>query len=377
MLKVREISTDSKADKKQFILGPVEINRGDPCFVPPILLEQMDLFNPKKTPFFKHGDVHLLMAERDGRFAGRLSVHTNRKHDAKYGPGTGFFGFCDFVDDPEVSAALFEKGEELLRGHGVQKVLGPFNFDINNECGILVEGFNTPPAVMMLHNPPYYRYHLEDLGYVKDKDLLAWTYSVTDVPEMARAAADVQRQTPGLVIREAESHNLERDIKIITDIYNDAWADNYCALPLDDEESKIIAEHIRPIFRKELVLIAELDGEPVAIAFGSLDVNETLRSLGRCNTIIDLLRFLWRLKFHPPRSARLLILGIKKAHRGPRLKFLSVLLYCEMNDRARTLGIEKGELSWTLEDNVKINRGIELMGGKVYKKYRIYAKTLS
>jgi hypothetical protein len=350
MLRVREISTDNKADKKKFILGPVEVNRGDPCFVPPILLEQMDLFNPKKTPFFKHGDVHLLLAEKDGKFAGRLSVHTNKKHDAKYGPGTGFFGFCDFYDDPEVSAALFEKGEDLLRGHGVQKVLGPFNFDINNECGILIEGFNTPPAVMMLHNPPYYRYHLEDLGYVKDKDLLAWTYSVTDVPEMARAAADVQRQTPGLAVREAELHNLERDIKIITDIYNDAWADNYCALPIDDEESKIIAEHIRPIFRKELVLIAELDGEPVAIAFGSLDVNETLRSMGRCNTIIDL---------------------------GPRLKFLSVLLYCEMNDRARSLGIEKGELSWTLEDNVKINRGIELMGGKTYKKYRIYTKTLT
>jgi hypothetical protein len=376
MITVREISTDCKKDVRRFILGAAELQKNDPNFVPPILMEQMDQFNPRKTPFFKHGKVHLLLAEEDGRFLGRLSVHTNEKHDAKYGPGTAFFGFCDFEDRPETVRALFEKGEALLRGHGATRVIGPFNFDINNECGILIEGFDTPPSVMMLHNPPYYAPRLEEIGYGKEKDLLAWTYSVSDVPEIARAAADSQRQTPGLVIREADPDRLEADIKIITDIYNDAWADNWGALPLDDEESKIIAEHIKPIFRKELVLIAELNGEPVAIAFGSLDVNETLRSLGRCNSIIDLLRFLWRLKFHPPKSARLLILGIKKACRGKGLKFLSVLLYTEMNDRAKKLGITKGECSWTLEDNDKINRGIELMGGKVYKKYRIYGKTL-
>jgi hypothetical protein len=357
-------------------MEPRIIYRNDPHFVPPILPEMMDFFDPKKTPFFKKGKVHLLMAEKDGAFAGRLSVQTNTAHDKKYGPGTGFFGFTEFIDDEEVPKALLAEGEKILRGYGLKKVLGPFNFDINNECGILVEGFDTPPAVMMTHNPPYYAGHLERLGYRKEKDLYAWTYRVADVPEMARSAADLQRQTPGLVIREADTSQLERDIKIVTDIYNDAWADNWGALPIDEEESKLIAKHMKPIMRKELILIAELNGEPVAVSFAAPNINETLRSMGKCNGIVDLLRLLWRLKFHPPKTARLLILGIKKAHRGKDLKFLSVLMYVEMNEKAKKIGIEKGELSWTLEDNVKINRGIELMGGKIYKKYRIYGKDL-
>jgi len=376
MIKVREISTQNKKDIVKFILGPGIIMKDDPCFVPPILIEQVDFLNPKKTPFFKHGKVHLLLAEKDGEFAGRLSVQTNGKYDGKYGGGTGFFGFCDFHDDPEISKALFEKGEDILRGYDIKQVMGPFNFDINNECGILIEGFNTPPAVMMLHNPPYYGQHLEDLGYKKEKDLLAWTYSVTDVPEIVTAAADVQRQMPGLVIREGDVRNLERDIRIVTDTYNDAWSKNWGSLPLDEEESRIIAKHMKPIFRKELLLVAELHGEPVAIAFGALNINETLRAMGKCNGYFDLARFMWRLKFNPPKTARLLILGIKQSSRGKALKYLSVLLYAELNEKARTLGITKGELSWTLEDNDKINRGIELFGGTVYKKYRIYSRAL-
>jgi len=375
---IEVIEVGSKRELREFVLGPVEaIYRGDPCFVPPILRDQLDLFDPKKTPFFKRGEVRLLLARKDGRFAGRLSVQTNREHDRVHGPGTGFFGFSDFVDDPEVPAALFAEGERLLRALGMRRVMGPFNFDINSDCGLLVEGFDDPPAVLMTHNPPWYAAHLERLGYRKEKDLLAWRYEVADVPELARVAADVQRQTPGLVLREADPAHLERDIRIVTDIYNDAWSDNWGALPIDEEESRLIARHLKPILRKELILFAELDGQPVGVSFGIPDINRTLREVGRCNSWWDLARFLWRLRFHPPTRGRLVILGIRKAARGKGLKYLSVLLYVEMNDRARKLGITGGECSWTLEDNVKINRGIELMGGKVYKKYRIYGKELA
>jgi len=344
--------------------------------VPPILPEMMDFFNPSKNPFYKKGKVHLLLAEKDGIFSGRISVQTNSAHDRKYGSGTGFFGFVDFVDDPEVSASLFSEGEKILRGYGITKIMGPFNFDINNECGLLIEGFDTPPSLMMIHNPPYYASHLEKLGYKKEKDLLAWNYRVSDVPDIAKAAAEEQKKIPGLVIREVDVSNLERDIKIVTDIYNDAWADNWGSLPIDEEESKLIAKQIKPILRKELILIAEYKGEPIAVSFAAPNINEALRSMKKCNNIVDLLRLMWQLKMHPPKTARLLILGIKKAFRGGDMKFLSVLMYVEMNERAKSIGIEGGELSWTLEDNFKINRGIELMGGKVYKKYRIYGKSL-
>ena len=374
MITVRKAET--KKDIRQFILGPREIYREDPLWVPPILKELTDFFNPKKNPFYGWGTADLLLAEKDGNFAGRLSVQTNSLHDKKYGAGTGFFGFPEFIDDPEVSGALFEEGEKILKGRGAKRVIGPFNFDINNECGLLIDGFDTPPAIMMTHNPKYYLKHVEDLGYKKEKDLLAWTYIIGDIPEMAVAAADMQKDTPGLVIREADMANLERDIKIVTDVYNDAWSDNWGSLPLSDEESKQIAKHLKPILRKEFVLIAELEGDPIAVVFGAPDINETLRDMGKCNSWFDLLRFLWRLKHNTPKSARLLILGIKKSVRGKGMKYLSVLLYVEMHKRAKQMGIEKGECSWTLEDNDKINRGIELMGGKIYKTYRIVSKDL-
>jgi len=373
---VRQISPTDRRDLDRFILLVHDLYRHDPAFVPPILAERRDTLSPARNPFWNHAEVALFLAERDGRAVGRVTAHTNALHDTKYGPGTGFFGFLELADDAEVCAALLGEAERWLRDRGRTRILGPMSFDVQGEVGILVEGFEHPPYIMMGHALPYYAGRVEALGYAKAKDLYAWSYVVGEINDLVEMMAEEGRKIEGLRIRPLDMKNLDRDVRILMDIYNDAWADNWCSLPVSDEEAAKAVKDLKHIVEPSLIRFAEHDSVPVAVGWAMYNINDVLRRMGSCRSTLGLLRFAWNMRFHPPKTGRLVILGIKKKHRGGALRTLSVLLYHEMHKAGVSLGLTGGELGWTLEDNEKINRGIELMGGTRYKTYRVYEKKL-
>lgn len=364
--------------KKKFVSFPYQLYKKDPHWVPPLRMERMEMITPAKNPFFKYADVQLFMAYKDGQPAGRISAQVNSLHNERYGEKTGHFGFFDFIDDPEIADALLKQAALWLAGKGMDKIVGPLSFSVNEEAGLLVAGFNFPPFPYMSHNYPYYEKRVLDSGFSAIKELWAWTYNSDEqVPAVAKQIADVVRQYPGLKIREMNIKKMDQEIRIISDVFNSAWSKNWGFIPWTEDEIKKAAKDLKMILDPKLALIAEVHGVPAAISIALPNYHEAIKDLNGRLFPFGLFKLLYRLKIKKVKSARLALLGIKKEFRGDVLGGLSVLLYTEMRRRSQELGHWGGELSWTLSDNDKINNGISMMGGTVYKKYRIYEKKLS
>ncbi len=371
----------SKKDLEAFIRMPWVVYRGetpDPAWVPPLLQERREFLDRRKNPFFRHGEAELFVAFRDGKPVGRISAHINGEHDRVHGDGAGFFGFFEAIDDEAVAKALLERAEAWLRARGRASMRGPFSFTINDECGVLVEGHDIAPYPMMSHSPPYYARLLEAQGLTKAKDLFSWGYKTGELPKPIRQMADAAKKSPGVTVRTIDMKALERDVRIIMDIFNEAWAKNWGFVPLTDAEITKLAADLKLFVVPDLCLIAEIDGEPAAISFALPNIHEHIADLDGKLLPFGFAKLFWRVKRVPYKSARLVALGIRPKFRGTGIggKGLSVLLYAEMNDRGARLGLTHGELGWTLEDNDKINMGIKLMGGNVHRRHRIYEKAL-
>jgi hypothetical protein len=373
---VRPVRT--RAERKAFIRLQWEVMRGVPHWVPPLRLERKELIDPRKNPFFEHGEAELFLAYRGGVPVGRISAQVDRLHLERYGDDTGFFGFFDAPDDPAVARALWEAVEGWHRARGHARVRGPFQLNINGEAGVLVDGFDTPPSLMMPHNPPYYGALLEGLGLGKAKDLYAWRYHPGELTEPTRMLADMTRGVEGLIVRGIDTSRLPEEVRTIMTIFNEAWSNNWGYVPLTELELEKMAKEFKLIVDPAIALVAELDGEPAAMALALPNLNAAIHDLNGRLLPFGWAKLLWRLKVHKPNSARLVLLGIRPKFRGrPELKGLSVLLYSEIHTRGTAAGYTgASELSWTLEDNRKINQGIALMGGKKYKTYRVYEKAL-
>ncbi len=369
-IEIRETPIGGKLD--DFLDVVDDIYASDPCFVRPI---DMDLKNrlSKKNPFFEHGEATTFTAFRNGKCVGRCSASIDRGHLDLYQDDVGFFGFFDTVDDQEVADALLEAARKWLTKRGMKKMRGPLSLNINEELGCLIEGFNTPPMVLMPHHRPYQAGLIEKAGLEKIKDLFAWRYEVGHVPRRAQKALVDTEADDSIKIRNVDMKNFERDIRVTMEVFNDAWSENWSFVPLTETELRQVAKDLRPILRPELTFIAEIDGVPSAVAMALPNVNEAIADLNGKLLPFGLLKLLWRLKVKGTKTGRLVILGISKKYRMVRrYAALSAALYAKMNAAAQTLGLEWGELSWTLEDNVRINAGIKFMGGKIYKKYRIF-----
>lgn len=378
--KVHPISLDAKKEVNEFIDLQWEIYKNDPHWVPPLVLERQEHFSPKKNPFFQHATVQLFVARNDaGKVVGRISAQLNSEYDKKYGKGTGFFGFFEAPNDPEVAKQLLAAAEAWCKERGCTKIQGPFNFSINDECGLLVKGFDSPPYLFMAHTPAYYQALVEGNGYQKAKDLIAWSYDITKpIPEPALQITDYVLATPGLKIRNIDMKNIHRDVRVILDVFNSAWSNNWGYVPLTEAELNKLAEDLKLIARPELIKIAEMEGKTAAILLSLPNLNEVIKDLNGCRNPLNFARLLYRVKTNKFTTARLVLLGIKKEFRGGVFAggSLSVALYVDAHKTSKALGYQKGELGWTLEDNEKINNGIELMGGVPYKIYRIYEKTI-
>ncbi len=352
------------------------IYRKNPNYVRPLDMDMKQRLS-RKNPLFEHAEGTLFTAHRNGFCVGRISAQIDREHLARHGDDAGFFGFFDTIEDEEVSKALLDAAASWLRSRGMKRMRGPISLGINEELGCLVEGFDTPPMIMMHHHRPYQGPLVEKAGLVKLKDFYAWRYVVGDVPPRVQKAHDEIEALPEVKTRHIDMKNLERDLRTVMDIFNDAWHDNWSYVPLTEAELLKMGEDLKLIAIPALSYIAEVDGEPAAFAIALPNVNELIHDLDGKLTPLGFSKLLWRLKVVGPKTARLLLLGIRRKYRNVR-KYagLSTFLYAKMNRAGRDLGIQWGELSWTDEENGPVNVGIRLMGGKVYKRYRVYERVL-
>ena len=376
MVDIRQIPMGGPID--DFLNVVDYIYKSDPAYIRPLDMELKDRLNPKKNPFFEHGEGAIFCAYRNGWVVGRCTASIDREHLDRYGDGVGFFGFLDTVDDEEVARALLARAESWLRGKGMKHARGPLSLNINEETGCLVDGFDSSPYIMMPHHRPYQSALIEKAGYTKAKDLYAWRYAIGELNTRVKRAHAEIKSLPEVSFRRASMKNLAKDVEVLVDVFNDAWSDNWGFVPFTRNEVKKMAADFKLLLMPEITCICSIDGEPAAVALAIPNLNELVRDFDGKLFPLGLPKLLWRLKVRGPRSARLLLLGIRKKFRNSR-KYapLSAFMYAEMNDGARSLGIKEGELGWTLEDNGRVNAGIAMMGAKPYKTYRVFEKPLT
>jgi len=370
--------TPMGGNAKDFLDVVDSIYRGDSAYVRPLDQELKDRLNPKKNPFFEHGEGVMFTAHRGGRCVGRATASIDREHLDRYKDATGFFGFVDTIDDEEVARELLVRAEKWLKSKGMTRARGPLSLNVNEELGVLVDGFDTPPYMMMPHHRPYQGGLIEKAGYTKAKDFFAWSYVVGDLNTRTKKAHAEIKALPEITSRTVSLKDLDRDTELLVDIFNDAWSDNWGFVPFTRNEVKKMASDFKLLLMPEITCIVSIDGEPAGVAVAVPNLNELIRDSGGKLFPFGLVKLLYRLKVEGPRTARLILLGIRKKWRHVRkYAALSAYMYAEMNEGGRRLGIKAGELGWTLEDNGAVNAGIKMMGGKPYKRYRVYEKELA
>ncbi|MBU1707537.1 N-acetyltransferase, partial [bacterium] len=267
-------SVQSRPALKEFITFPWGIYQGDPNWVPPLIIEHRLLFNKSKHPFYEHGDVKPFLARRNGHVVGRIAAIINRAHNDFHKDTVGFFGFFDSIDDGEVARALFQVAGDFVQERGMTVLRGPMNFSTNEECGLLYEGFDRPPAVMMPYNPRYYIRLLEEAGFQKAKDLLAYLMTESDVSEKLRRLGPALEKRTKLTIRSLNMKNFWKDVSRVKEIYNKAWEDNWGFVPMTDAEFHKTAKDMKMILDPELLWFAENDGEPVGFSLALPNINQ-------------------------------------------------------------------------------------------------------
>lgn len=355
-----------------------DIYAEDSAYVRPLDMDVGDRLNPKKNPFFEHGEGTVFTAWDGDRCVGRMTAQVDREHLRVHGDDAGFFGFFDSIDDADVAKALFDRAEDWLCSRGMKKARGPFSLSINEESGCLVDGFDTAPVFLQAHHRPYQAGLIEGAGYAKVKDLYGWRYEVGPLNKRTKKAREEITALSEITSRPLDRSNVERDVEIVTDVFNDAWSDNWGFVPLTRNEVRKMAADFKMIVCPEITRLVFIDGEPAAVAVALPNLNAMIGDLHGRLFPLGLPKLLYRLKVSGPKSARLLILGIRKKYRGVRkYAALSAFLFGELNDGGKEIGIEWGELGWTLEDNGPVNAGIRMMGGRLYKTYRVFEKSLT
>ncbi len=373
---IRTLNGDKKV-LSDFLNVVDDVYAGDANFVRPLDMDVSDRLDQKKNPFFDHGECAAFVAYRGGRPVGRISASIDRAHLANHRDQTGFFGFFDTIDDSEVAQALLAQAQRWLAQRNMKRVRGPFSLSINEESGCLVKGFDTPPMIMMPHHRPYQAKHIEEAGLVKCKDMYAWTYDIGRVPRRAQRAHDEIAAMPEVSSRPIDMSRFKEDIGLLMEVYNDAWSDNWGFVAATEREMQKMAEDMRIIAMPEITRLVFIDGEIAAVALGLPNLNELIHDAKGQLVPFGAAKLLWRLRVRGPRSGRLVILGIRKRWRNVRrYAGLSAFLYVAMNQASHLLGMRHAELSWTLDDNGPINTAIKLLGGRIYKTYRIFEKAL-
>lgn len=371
----------SDAERRAFIAFPWKVYANDPHWVPPLPSERLEFIT--HHPFLEHADIEFFLARRGEEIVGTIAAFINHNHNQFQNEHIGFFGFFEVLEDPEAAAALLQTAEDWVRQRGYQAIRGPAQYSTNEECGLLVDGFDDPPRIMMTYNPPRYVEYIENAGYHKAMDLHAYALD-TDIyaggskfpPKLIRVVEKIKAR--GRVrIRKVDMKHFDEEVERVKEIYNRSWARNWGFVPMTDAEFTKIGEDLRAVLDPDLTLVAEIDGKPIGVSITLPDVNQPLRLAYPRPGEPEwwtLVKLLWHWKVRRRVTwARVLILGVLPEYRA---RGIDALFYYETAQAALRKGIQHAEMSWILENNEAISRPIRVMGGEIYKTYRFYEKEL-
>jgi len=370
----------SRRDLKRFVKVPFAVHRGHPQWVPPLVFERMEFLDRRKNPFFDHAEVELFIAERDGEPVGRISAQLDRRWDEFQGGSDAMFGFFETIDDREVSDALLDAASGWAAARGRTRILGPMDFTTNDELGILIEGFERTPMILESWHPPYYQGRIEARGdFEKTMDLLMWELNFGDLKEgeqfdpSIHAAAEKALREEGVVIRNMRKREMADEVRRFSEVYNEAWGDNWGFVPVSDAEADFQAKALKQVIDEEWAYMAEKDGEVVGAALTLPDINQVTAKLNGRLLPFGWLRFL--LGRRRIDRLRVFALGVKNDYRHSGVAAGLYLKHLET--AARPGAIEGGHMGWILETNGPMNRAMEGMGGKVVMRYRLYERALA
>ena len=357
----------------RFIKLPARLHQNDPSFVTPLTMERQDALSPRKNPYFAHAETQFWLARRDGRDVGRISTQIDR---LVQDPDVGHFGMVCGEDDTAVFAALFDTAEAWLGARGRKRVFGPFNLSINEESGLLVDGFDTPPMMLMPHDAPHVAAHVEAQGYAKAKDLIAYLYDIEhELPAAARRMIG-PRKPAALTVRNLDTTRYLEEFDTVTTIFNDAWSQNWGFIPFTQAEIGHMAKGLKMFIDPKCVAIVELHGKAVGFGIALPNLNEMIADFGGSLFPFNWIKLMTRLKAGT-RTARVPLMGISRSISGELAGAIAPFLAIDtMRQGLRAKGVEQVELSWILEDNRPMRHIIESLGARPYKTYRVYEKRL-
>lgn len=373
----------SKSEKKIFVETAYRLNAEDPNWVPPLKTEVYALLNPKKNPFFEHAKVQLFLALENGQAVGRISAHIDllaltQPVEQGMGPGTGNWGMLE-ARNADVATALIEAAEQWLKDQGMHRVLAPLSLSVWDEPGLLTKGHDHPPTLMMGHNKAEYQAWIEDLRYQTVKQLFTYDLPVKDgfPPLIGKIVSSAERNSK-LKIRKVDKKHFDRDAKIILSILNDAWSDNWGFVPFTDAEIDYAGKKFKTIVYEELIMIAEIEDEPVAFMLTLPDLNEATQNMGGKLFPFNWLKLLWWLKFPKSSTMRVPLMGVKKELQASRLASQMVFMMIEYIRRnaVAKFGTERGEIGWILEDNQGMIAIAEAIDAKINRVYTLYEKEI-
>jgi hypothetical protein len=373
----------SAADRKAFVALAYRLNGGDPNWVPPLKSEALELVTPEKNGWFSHAKAQLFLARRDGRDVGRISAHIDTlalemPAEGGFGPGTGFWGHLD-AEDEATAHQLIAAAEDWLRGQGMTRALGPVSMSIWEEPGLLVQGHDHPPTIMMGHHLPRYQGWIEAAGYAPAKKLMTYELDISkQFPPIVQRIVAAGEKNTRIRIREVNKNKFDEEAAIILSILNDAWSDNWGFVPLTPPEIADVGKKLKPIVFNDLIRIAELDGEPVAFMITLPDLNEVIKPLNGNLFPFGWAKLLLWLRRPKVRTMRVPLMGVVKKLQASRMASQLAFMMIEYIRRASVAhyGATRGEIGWVLDDNQGMNAIADAIDSKVNRVYQIYAKPL-
>ncbi len=370
MPNIEVVQVESPSQLRQFILYPNALYKGQPNYVTPLLMERREFFDFEKNPFYKSAKAKLFLAMRDGEVCGRIATCVNYNHNEYHHEKVGFFGFFDTPDDYEIASKLLKVAMITLKKEGMEKMRGPMNLSTNHEIGFLVEGFDRPATVMMTWNLPYQPRLAEKFGLKKVMDLIAFLITKDDlVSDRVMRVVERLKKRAEITLRPLNLKDYDNEVKRMLTVYNQAWANNWGFVPMDEAEFFHTAKNLRQIVDPELVFMAEYKGEPVAFSIALPDINQALIHMDGTLFPLGMLKLLWHTKIRNKIDGlRLITMGVVPQFQK---RGIDLIFYTSTFNRGIERGYKWAELSWILEINELMCRGAQDMGGKPYKKYRI------
>ena len=362
----------SKSEWKDFVKFPYRHYKKNPYWVPPLLADQKVLLNPEKHPFYEHARVQFFIAKKENKMAGRIAAIIDHNHNKVHQETTGLFGFFESIESCEVAEGLLSAARNWVKDQGMTAFRGPVNPSQNEDCGLLVDAFDSPPVIMMPYNPPYYADFFERFGLKKAMDLYA--YYIDDKnppPEKLVRVAETVRKNEKLTIRPINRNDFENEAKKVWYIYNNAWSKNWGFVPMTEAEFHHLAKNLKPVVVPDIALIAEIDGKPIGFSLSLPDINQALLRTNGHLFPFGLIKLLWYSKKID--MIRIIILGVIHEYQK---KGIDAIFYLDTWRNAVKKGYWKGEMSWVLENNEMMNRSAKMLGGRIYKTYRMYEMRL-